>query len=203
MNEIEKIREFSQDLKEFANDISNGNYAKQIGHECAQAIMEDIDLIYETAVDDFYHAYNPKYYSRIYSLYDVYRVSADDTGIEWEDPAFYPGGHRVDGEYIYHYSFELGFHGGATAGNGDKKDAAGNTHPGGIVYRSPAPSKGNKPYIFWGSQAVSSSAPSTIAGREIMRYQNGKQNRSGHTLQERFDDAVEYVNLKYDIFNWM
>lgn len=202
MSEIDQLQAFARDLKELAQDISSGQYAVYVAHECAQAIEEDIDTIYETAIDEFYNAYHPKYYVRTRSLYDVYEITPDDFGVAWEDPAFYPGGHRVGGEYIYQYAFNLGFHGGATPGSREKKDAHGKLHPGGIVYRSPAPSRGNKPYIYWGRQAVQTPAPSTMVGRNILKYQNGGANTSGHTALERIEDAIDYVNLRYDVFNW-
>ena len=198
-NPIEQIKQFSKDLSEYANDIKSGKYIEQVGEECATAIADDIETIFESYVDMYYNSFSPDYYSRTYSLYDFYKVRNTKTQIYWDVLTDGAGSHRVNNEYIFRKMWGEGYHGGADKG---KPDMAGNPHPGYMAWRTPPPSKGAHPYTFWGRRATKTMSPSNRIGIDIDRYQNDGNNISGSTLQKRVREAFEYINLRYSIFDW-
>lgn len=202
-SELDKLQKFAEALNEFATDVKNGKYIKQVGKECADAIADDIDYIFTSYIDKYYDSYHPKYYKRTRSLYDMYDVYLNGSIIGWHVGEVMPGGHRVDATndtYIFDYMFEQGYHGGADSGPNDE---AGNPHPGYMAWRWPAPSPGNHPYTLWGKMAVKSFSPSNLIDINIQRYRHNGDNISGHTLIERVRYAFKYVQLRYSIFDYM
>ena len=200
-NPIEQLKKFCADLKEYSDDLQNGQFIKKVAKECVNAIADDIETIFDTRIKEFYDSYTPKYYKRTWSLYDTYNVNINGTIISWESPYLYPEGHRASGEYIYKLAFESGYHGGAISGPPDILMAP---HPGYVAWRKPAPPgvEGLPPYSLWGSPAASTISPNTKIGIDLSNYKNNANNISGHTVTERVREAFDYANMGYRIFNW-
>ena len=200
-NAIQQLQKFCNDLTEYANDLKNGVFINKVAKECVDAIADDIETIFDTYIKEFYDSYTPKYYKRTGSLYDTYIVRVNGTVISWESPYFYPGGHRVSGEYIYKMVYEGGYHGGATSG---PPDATMTPFPGYVAWRKPVPPapEGLTPYSLWGRPATRSISPNTKINIDLSKYKNNGANISGHTPKQRVEEAFNYVNMGYSLFDW-
>lgn len=206
---------FISALKDYYNDLKNGKVQQMIAKEYAHDIANDIQYIFDMYVQKYYDSYHPKYYGpkRKHRLFDMYRIDVNGSIISWTmAPSLgqYPDYERfrnpqAGGEYMFHYMFELGFHGGANSG---PKDAYGIEFYGSdnnLLWRYPVPSqwyinKGLKPYSLWGNYAKRTFSPSNRIEIDLQNYQNGKRNISGTTLSERYDEAWEYVRKKYPVY---
>lgn len=199
---IAELVELANQINEVVNDLESGKFQKKVANEAATAIYEDINKIFDTAVDEYY-SYKPKYYKRTGSLYQAYKITKEGTYIGWDVGAhLIEYSHRVSNEYIFDYMFELGYHGGASKG---KPDQHGNPFPHFMAFRTPVPGFAAqyelKPYSLWSkSPARKSSSPSMSIGSNIRKYENGVYNTSGNTLKSQIEYAWEYVKMDYSLF---
>lgn len=205
-------------LKDYYKDLKNGKVEQMIAKEYAHDIANDIKYIFDMYVQKYYDAYNPKYYEskRKYRLFDMYEIQVNGTNVVWHvGPSLdqYPVYERFKnpqggGEYMFHYMFELGFHGGANSGPPDAYGIEFFGSNENLLWRYPVPSqwwtnKGLKPYSLWGNFAKRTFSPSNRIEIDLQNYQNGKRNISGTTLSERYDEAWEYVIKKYPVYNML
>lgn len=200
---LQEIIQFKNEVDEVVNDLKSGKLQNAVAAEATNAIYEDLNFIFETAIDSYYSFREPKYYKRTNSLEHVYKIEKEGTIVAWDVGAhLIPDTHRVSTEYIYDYMFDLGYHGGASKG---KPDIGGNRFPHFMAFRTPVPSfailSGIKPYSFWSNmQSIKSESPSMRIGMDINKYENNIQNSSGNTLLSQVENAFEYVMLGYDLF---
>lgn len=149
--------------------IKFAKVVQKTNEEFAKKKADQILDICMTAVDHFYAGYPPKYYDRIGSLHDIYKVST----IHKNNKSFISlmlssnkmGEHRADNDYIYDISFYYGYHGGATKGEGHpnpknindiqkpEKYTDFNKYVIAPYWRT------NKRFTSWGRRAKSSSSP--------------------------------------------
>ena len=81
----------------------------------------DYKQIINEVIDDYYHSYSPMYYRRAYSLYNAYKIYNNSKTVDvYFGPDFMGNKHRANDEYIYHWMFEEGWHGGARNRSGNK-----------------------------------------------------------------------------------
>lgn len=145
----------------------------------------------------------------------MYHIKVKGSRIHWimAPDSYYPAGYRVDKSdagpaYIFEYMFEKGYHGGANYG---PKDDAGTEFYGSKLaplWRTPVPgpyqqSHGLRPYGLWGNFAKKSDPPSEWIEIDLQNYQNSKPNRSGTTLQKRYEEAMDYIWGQYSIDEYL
>lgn len=221
-----KLTDFSDALTEFYKACEK-EIPEAIAKEAAVAIYEDISEIFDACIAKYYSDYTPRYYSRTYSLYKVYKLQIKGSWIRWEfNPNFIPKVHRVDSidpDYIYNWMFEKGYHGGAVGGEG-------HPHPGSPWYRTPPPlrnqasgkhhtTKGDnrggytnygeeyyleKPYSQWSTHMAEYSmiSPSVRIKNEITNYEKNRKTIIGRTLNDTLKPAYDLVFSRYRLFNF-
>lgn len=130
----------------------------EINQTIGEIEEQELQTIFESAVNQYYGAYSPKYYHRKKDFYDILETKVLDTGFEATMSSSNLSGHRVSNEYIYLVMFKHGFHGGAWSGD--------ETHfKEGLKMTIPHPSPGvpywrTWPYFYyWSRPAFYSEAP--------------------------------------------
>lgn len=203
------IKQIKKELSEFRDalteiyDACDKEIPEAIAKESALAIYEDVAEIFDACIAKYYADYTPRYYSRTYSLYKVYRLQIKGSWIRWEfSPNFIPKVHRVDNvdpDYIYNWMFEKGYHGGAVGGEK-------HPHPGSPWYRTPPPSHTNdiKPYSQWSARMAEYSmvSPSKRIENEIKNYEQNKKTIIGRSINDAIIPAQKLVFGRYRLFNY-
>lgn len=193
---------FKEALVEFS-DACEKEIPEAIAKESSIAIYEDLAEIFDACITKYYADYTPKYYSRTYSLYKVYKLQIRGTWIRWEfNSDFIPKIHRVDAvdpEYIYNWMFVKGYHGGAVRGKE-------HPHPGMPWYRTPPPSfaKDLPPYSRWSKNMSEYSmiSPYKRIENEIKNYEQNRKTIIGRSINDAIIPAQKLVFGRYRIFNY-
>lgn len=154
-------------MGKIADDIINSiinranNALKDAYKEALPKIEKNVKKQWKSAINEFYNSYNPIYYSRSYSLYNLLstRITSDNIYIS-TDSNNLNGSYRVDDDYIYDIIYKEGWHGGAT----DGIDSFGKYHPKpGIPYwRTPTPI-----YSHWGNQSIKTVSPFDLFNKKL------------------------------------
>lgn len=216
----EKIQKVKSDIEKVNEDLESGKAERIIGDYIGEKIKGDLEKIYNNSVSAFYKSYEPIYYTRLNSLYNMYNIvynknnySVDDKiGYEYALPTynnrqFEDTQHRVEAKYIYEKMFVEGWHGGATHSN--KRDFKFRTYPAGfeMAYRTPydqqeAEANGVPRFGLWSYYKVQreSISPKKNAQNQIKRYEKGKSNSSGSDKQKRVQEGIQYFRNRYDFF---
>lgn len=166
----------------------------QIKAELKKAAIEfipiaeaDLKTLFKDAVDNFYTSYNPKYYQRNKSLYDIFVITRDTNGMGFDmefDPAkmtgFRNGYKGEDG--LYQQVFIKGWHGGAGSG-------PGHPNPGVPYWRTPL-----NIWTRWGKEAsISSPSPYEHFEQKKEEYQRGEAIRKYLAIRN-----AHLANIKYN-----
>ncbi len=105
---IKLLNNFPEILDEKSNEIMFHYMKKGKG---------DIEYIARSVIDRFYEDYDPHKYNRWGDLYNVFKVTINQK--VWKidySPKYMQYPHNVSNEYIYTWSFIMGYHGGAFDG---------------------------------------------------------------------------------------
>lgn len=181
------LEDIEQALIQFKNDIPF--LSRKVASKIIPRFSKEVENIFEEAVAEYYAAYSPKYYSRMFSLLNAYKITCTTTSIVLEsDATMIPDVHRVSPEYIFDYMFSKGYHGGANKGKGHPK-------PGTLLYRSPVPGFGNPPYSRWSGAANQSESPEKKIDEKFDDFFNSKE------AAAIVSDEIMAVLKTYMIFN--
>ena len=130
-------------------------------------LINEVELIVKTAIDDYYDSYVPHIYKRTESLYSIFDIEYTKNGFNIIfDEGKMNNNHRADDDYIYDVMFKKGYHGGAPY-NGD------------YYWRYPSPQLAQElhisPFISWypWGPAPQSESPWNRIQLEWNRYSNG------------------------------
>ena len=153
-------------VKDIDRFLANQETIKSaVRHQIAQYVYQDVQEIFKQGVDEFYNAYQPKFYKRTNSLYDAYNIYISNQGIDWDAGGhLMSGAHRADNGFIYELAFNQGYHGGALGSSA------------GVLWRTPHPlhaqRMGMPAYSQWGFAAPQSKAPSDYIWEALDEYEN-------------------------------
>lgn len=188
---IENINKIINNLDNIINDAS--------AYIC-DYVEYDYNNIIREEIDRYYFDYSPRYYKRTKSLYNAYKIINDgeQIGVDF-DSKYMHHNHRVDRkneDYIFHWMFEKGYHGGSRPEGGRIVDGVHMY----MLYRTPTPeaiSLGlaiGKPYENWSKQPVYKTKPSPMEGinQKLDEYDKKK-------LRKRIRQGIETAFFKYDI----
>lgn len=213
------------DSGKFKKDIWKAIY-KYMEEDYKNIFRTSVDNYYNSKI--FQPKYYAK--DRQYSLRDMYNIEYDkDDIIRWETDGWYAYNkwrsagegdnfHRIGPEYIFEKMFVEGWHGGATPSS--KLDYFRRSYPAGfqMAYRTPVeeePQKG-KPiqkkdgsprkliprFGLWSHYPVAKEemSPEETIEWQLDLYDDGKNNYSGHTADERVDSGFEDIMSRYNLF---
>lgn len=162
---------------------------KDMNKRYPKKYQEELYLIGDNVITQWYSKYNPIMYDRIGSLYKAFKVTLydDEFAVDF-DPSFME---RDKSSLIFENSFMQGYHGGADKGTIIKKDENGTvlyteSHPQpGIPYwQTPIPEFGH-----WGRPAKRSFSPYT----KMVSEMNKKIKEIDDEKQKEFDGIIEKV----------
>ena len=144
------VEERVQHLKEIVNECSDAATRLATSYWISRTKYRLYDFLNEAA-NQFYDSYDPKFYSRRGTLYNILFVDTDGETFEAEfreDVMTYSnGGGGGDEDDLYDLVFRRGYHGGAETGPNHPDD-------GTPYWRTPY-----KKYTRWGGMASSSQSP--------------------------------------------
>lgn len=214
---------FRKNFTEFATDLKSGKIAKDAADLAGKDVVKDLNAIHKKAVDVFYNSYEPDYYDRQYSLYDMFDIEYDNGIVrvnvgpkyafaDWKNVEDPDTQHRVGVGYVYKKMFVEGWHGGATPTG--KLDNDGRSYPPGyqMAYRRPVfdvyknSEYGMYLYMkrfgYWSYRKVAkmSGSPMQIINKQRDAYLNNKKNTSGSTKKERIQNGINEVFSRYELF---
>lgn len=205
-----KYIEAINNLKKLYKNIDN--IAKDASEYICDYIEYDYNNIIKNQIDIYYNDYHPRYYKRTKSLYKAYRIinNGSEIGVDF-DSKYMPHTHRVDEKdenYIFHWMFERGYHGGARPKNGrfiselnyKKGNSNLNAFHASMLYRTPTPQAiaagfaSGKPYQRWSKYpvAVAQTPPLKAINEDLDEYDKKK-------LKNRVRQGLETAFFKYDI----
>ena len=195
MRKSKKYNEAVKALKKIADNLDD------IVDDASQYICDYVEYDYEEiirhAIDEYYYDYSPRYYKRSKSLYDAYKIINDGSriGVDF-DSEYMEKEHRVNNEYIYHWMFEEGYHGGARPKGGRIIDGVHMY----MLYRTPTPQAiaagfaTGTPYRKWSSMPVARTTPSPKVSIDKKLDAYDKKD-----LRKRIRQGIETAFFKYDI----
>lgn len=180
MSALDQLKQLKKDIEEVRKDLPI--IPQEIGKEAALYVYEDVNRIFEDGVKEYYAAYSPMYYGRTNSLLHAFQIDLDGSFIKWTvNAGLLPDSHRVGSSYIFQYMFEEGYHGGANTA-------------GGMLWRTPPPGAGRRPYTAWGRPAAQTEAPSDIIERNISAYEHS------NVIEGYLEAATDLVLGRYNLF---
>ena len=208
----------AQSAAEFIKDVKSGVLRQRMFKELSESIRSDYKAIFNMSIQQYYDNYEPDYYNRQYSLFDMFDIvikPGDD--VYWEmGPEFAESyynvsnddAHRVDIDYVYEKMFEQGWHGGATYS--DKLDANRKPYPPGfeMAFRKPVEDyiSGGRligRYSLWSHRKPEKDdlSPKANILKNLDAYSSGGSNYSGSTMDERTETMVQHQVIdKYSGF---
>lgn len=114
-------------LQKVAEEAINAAY-KEAFTEYIKNLEPIINKMFERVAMAFYNDYDPRYYNRRHSLYDIMNTSADENSMTISFDHSKPVSRS--GKSLYELVFKEGWHGGAETGKG-------HPYPGTPYYRGP------------------------------------------------------------------
>lgn len=171
-SQFAQFAQFEKNIEKYVKDeiIELNNKAiEKTFPKFINSVDIQIKNMYESAIDKFYGSYNPEFYNRRGSLYDLLETKYDKATQEYSydfNPNKITYSHRSAGSYsrgesgLYNTIFRGGYHGGAY-------------HNGDIYWRTPYPY-----YKHWGRPAeYEELSPLEDFKNRLERYQNGKMQK--------------------------
>lgn len=185
---------YFRDLKQKAENEINKAIKKSYS-ELFEKVEKDVYEIFRGAISEFYSDYDPEYYYRNDSLYNLMLTRRTDDSLKiWFDPwrmtSFRNGYSGEDG--LYDQVFRKGWHGGAGSISEDKAEQYGaHPEPGRPYWRKPIPY-----YTYWGRPAeISDLAPLKNIQTKVAEY-------SKTTMQSDFQKILANNLTKIKVLRW-
>lgn len=182
--------------REVASAIYNINKAKKklkrINETYPQRYVEELYLIGDDVITQWYSLYDPIFYERRGSLYDMFDVKLNGTDyiVEFKDDSLT----GLD-KYLYDLTFVEGYHGGAKRGvshmynNGKVIASFPHPHEGVPYWKTPIPQ-----FYQWGRPALRSFSPYY---RMVNRMEK-KIKELDDQKQKEIDDIMKEVTKSLD-----
>ena len=218
----EMTRKINSDLERLANrTLDELNKATTKASELAIQEFgayqrEEIARIFNSAVDQFYEAYSPRFYKRTHSLYDVLDMKIDNSGgVNYGNESLFRDLYDESqmtstrsGGSIFDQVFVHGYHGGAPSIDSGKAEIWGkHPDPGTPYYRKPGfvkyPNSNRRKwhrYGKWGRKAIQTKAPIKMVYDELSIAEGGYILDKFKEISQKYnDEAVQGVIDKIPI----
>ena len=164
------LREDAEDLRKRAESAGRKAVQRYVDHD----IQRRKDIMNQVA-ENFYKDYQPKFYVRrgtLYNLLRINRIGFDEYEVDF-DPSLmtYRNGQGGGEENLYNTVFRQGWHGGASSGRLHPKNGV-------PMWRYPYPI-----YVTWGKEATRASESPL---QEFLRLDNEESEADANALLAQF-----------------